>query len=143
MSIHGTLVRRTGMRVLVAVVLLSAPPSLALQPLEAFVRSSLQKNADILEATAVRDQQHAQSDVAIGRVLPGLFARAAYTRNQYESPAPLGGVTYPLIPRSQFDGSAVIPVPLIDVAGWRRAKAADTSEEAANQQLVSTRLGVQ
>ncbi|MCA1827011.1 MAG: TolC family protein [Myxococcales bacterium] len=140
------------MRLLLAGILLCSSPSFALQPLEAFVSSALQRNPDALEAKANLDQQRAQSDLALGRVLPGISARASYTRNQYASVVTLTATdsagkpqtqTFTIVPIEQWDGSATLTVPLIDVAGWSRARAASTGANAANEQLVSTRLFVE
>src|ERR1700674_3121281 len=96
-------------------------PSLAPQPLEVFVAGARQHNPDALEARANLSQQEAQADSALGRVLPGVSARGSYTRNQYGSQidiAPLAQPPQPvtLVPTDQWDGSATLKVPLIDLA---------------------------
>ena len=123
-------------------------PSLALQPVEAFVVGARQRNPDELEARANLSQQEAQADSTLGRVLPGVRARGSYTRNQYGvvvDIAPPGGPPQPvsLVPRDQWDGSATLTVPLIDLAGFRRVGAARSSAQAAAHQLDSTRLLVE
>ena len=65
----------------------------ALQPIEAFIQSARQRSPDNDEARANLEQQKAQADVALGRVLPGLSARGSYTRNQYQ-----GSITVPTDP---------------------------------------------
>src|SRR3989442_7174411 len=113
---------------LFALLVLYSLPSLALQPVEAFVAGARQRNPDELEARANLSQQEAQADSTLGRVLPGVGARGSYTRNQYSSVvdiAPAGSPPQPvtLVPRDQWDGSATVTVPLIDLAGYRRVGA--------------------
>src|SRR5881275_2444831 len=107
----------------VAVTLFWSLPSPALQPLDVFVASARERNPDALEAKAGLSQQNAQSDVALGRVLPGISARGAYTRNQYGTTVDLGNGPITVVPDHQWDGSATVTVPLIDAAGWARAAA--------------------
>src|SRR5258708_40050186 len=57
----------------------------ALQPLEAFIRSGRTKSPDNAEARANLSQQQGVADATLGRVLPGISARANYVRNQYQS----------------------------------------------------------
>ncbi|HYY53557.1 MAG TPA: TolC family protein [Myxococcales bacterium] len=127
----------------VAVTLSWSLPSLALQPLDVFVASARERNPDALEAKAGLAQQNAQSDVALGRVLPGISARGAYTRNQYGTTVDLGTGPITVVPDHQWDGSATVTVPLIDAAGWARAAAAKTTANAAGFQLASARLQVE
>src|SRR5215468_1467839 len=102
------------LRLLVLISLLVSLPSYALQPVEAFVASSLNHNPDVLEAKANALQQSAGSDAALGRVLPGVSARGSYTRNQYGSS--FQGIT--ITPIDQWDAYGTVTVPLIDLAGW-------------------------
>jgi len=123
-------------------------PSLALQPVEAFVVGARQRNPDELEARANLSQQQAQADSTLGRVLPGVTARGSYTRNQYGSQIDIAQPGQPpqavtLVPRDQWDGTATLNVPLIDLAGFRRVSAAKTSAQASAHQLESTRLQVE
>src|SRR5260370_1458532 len=120
-----------------------SPPSPALQPLEAFVAGARRQNPDALEATANLWQQQAQADPALGAVLPGVSARGSYTRNQYSSTIDVGlpqPVT--LVPKDQWDGSATLRVPLVDLAGFRKVSAARTTAEAAGHQLAATQLQI-
>src|SRR5260370_10413352 len=106
---------------------LYAPPSAALQPLEAFVAGARRQNPDALEATANLSQQQAQADSSLGAVLPGVSARGSYTRNQYSSTIDVGlpkPVT--IVPTHQWDGTASPRVPLIDLPGSARAPAPRT-----------------
>ena len=145
MSIRAVLVRRTGMKAWPVMVglLICSLPAFALQPLDAFIGSSLRHNPDALEARANALQQRAQSDVALGRVLPGVSARGAYTRNQYDAKVSVGTQTITVVPIDQWDGSATITIPLIDLAGWARASAAKTAASAGDLQLAAARLSVQ
>lgn len=118
-------------------------PAMALQPLDQFLASARRRNPDALEARANLSQQQAQADSALGVVLPGVSARGSYTRNQYSSTIDLGQGPVTIVPRDQWDGSATLKVPLIDLAGFRRVAAARTSADAAGHQLDSTRLQVE
>lgn len=129
---------------LMLAVLLCSLPAFALQPLDAFVSSALSRNPDVLEARANALFQGAQSDVSLGRVLPGLSARGAYTRNQYDARIDVApGQSVTVVPIDQWDGSATLTVPLIDLAGWTRASAAKMNANAAGLQLASARLAVE
>jgi outer membrane protein TolC len=127
---------------------LHSPPSLALQPIETFLAGARERNPDEMEARATAAQQQAQALSALGRVLPGMSANGSYTRNQYSSAITLAqpgqpGQTATLLPRDQWDGSATLTVPLIDLAGFRRVGSANASASAAAYQLDATWLQVQ
>ncbi len=127
--------------------LLAPSPSSALQPLEAFLASASSHNADELESRANVAQQRAQSDTALGRVLPGLSASASYIRNQYQAQASLptaggGSQLVTITPYDQVLGTAALTVPLVDLANFRRFAAARASAEGAERQLEATRLQV-
>src|ERR1700730_12048038 len=118
-----------------ALLALSALPSLAPQPVEEFVVGARKRNPDDLEARANLAQQQAQADSTLGRVLPGVTSRGSYTRNQYGSTIDIALPGQPpnpitLVPTNQWDGSATLTVPLIDLAGFRRGSAAGTSAAA-------------
>src|SRR5258708_38533269 len=128
-----------GMLVIVTAVL-AAAPAIALQPLDAFIAAARERNPDALEARANLAQQDAQADAALGSRLPGVTARATYARNQYQSQIALPGFpTTTLVPTDQWDGSATLSVPLVDLAGFRRLAAAKTNVDAATQPLAATR----
>jgi outer membrane protein TolC len=115
-----------------------------LQPLQAFVASARDRNPDSLEAVANVDQQQAQSQLAWGRVLPGVTLRGIYTRNQYDSVVSLGpGQSVTVVPLNQRDGFATLTVTLFDAAGFQRIAAAGTASDAADQALIATRLLVE
>jgi outer membrane protein TolC len=115
---------------------------------EEFVAGSRQRNPDTLEARANLSQQEAEADVSLGRVLPGIGARGSYTRNQYGSQIDIAAPGQPpqqvtIVPRDQWDGSATLTVPLIDLAGFRRVSAANTNAQAFRHLLASTQLLVE
>jgi outer membrane protein TolC len=65
-------------------------PSLALQPLDAFVASARTQNADALEARATADEQRAEADASLGKRLPGVALRGSYAqpvRRDHRAPA--------------------------------------------------------
>ncbi len=146
MSISTFPDRSTSMTVsfVTAGLLLVSLPALALQPLDAFVTAAIERNPQVLEAKANALQQRAESDVAVGRVLPGISVRGAYTRNQSQSQVDLApGESVTLVPGHQWDGSATFAVPLFDAAGWARASAAKLAANASDLQLASARLSIE
>src|SRR5467141_1493407 len=127
---------------------LHSPPSLALQPLEMFLAGASERNPDELEARAAVLEQQGQALSALGRVLPGVAANGSYTRNQYSSAITLAqpgqpAQTVTLLPRDEWDGSATLTVPLVDLAGIRRVSAANAGAKSAAYQLDATWLQVQ
>ena len=130
------------------VVVLRSPPSLAIQPMEVFLAGARERNPDQLEARATALEQQGQALSALGRVLPGVAANGSYTRNQYSSTITLAqpgqaAQTVTVLPRDQWDGSATLTIPLVDLAGFRRVNAANASARAAAHQLDATWLQVQ
>jgi outer membrane protein TolC len=127
-------------------ILFAALPALALQPVGVFVAAAGQHNPDALESIANLDSANGQADVGLGKVLPGVSARGAYTRNQFEAIVDFtqfGGGKVTVLPFNQWDAFATLTVPLIDLAGFERAAANKTSARAAGDRLVSTRLQVE
>src|SRR2546428_2019184 len=129
-------------------VVLHSPPAVALQPVETFLAGAREGRPDELEARATALQQQGQALSALGRVLPGVAANGSYTRNQYSSAITLAepgqpAQTVTLLPRDQWDGSATLTVPLVDLAGFRRVSAANASARAAAYQLDATWLQLQ
>jgi len=127
---------------------LHSPASLAVQPLEVFLAGARERNPDQLEARATALEQQGQALSALGRVLPGVAANGSYTRNQYSSAITLAqpgqaAQTVTVLPRDQWDGSATLTVPLVDLAGLRRVDAANASARAAAHQVDATWLQVQ
>src|SRR5438045_9716971 len=116
--------------------LLYSLPTLALEPVETFVAGARHGNPEAPEGRANLAQEEAQADSTLGRVLPGISARGSYTRNQYSSSidiAPPGQAPQPItvVPSDQWDGSATLRVPLIDLAGFTRISAAESDVQAA------------
>jgi outer membrane protein TolC len=133
-------------KVLVALGILSiAARASALQPLDEFLRGARSSSADNAEARAARNQARADATAALGRALPRLSLRGAYTRNELESRLQLPGapVALTLAPREQLDGSATLDVPLIDLASWARIGAARSGARASALQEAATDLRVQ
>jgi len=134
---------------LIGLVLVLPVGAQALQPLEVFIQSARQRSPDNDEARANLDQQKAQADVALGRVLPGLSARGNYVRNQFQ-----GSITAPtdpaapprtitITPYDQLTGSATVSATLIDLTNFLRVAAAETGAEASAKQLEATSLQVE
>ncbi len=120
-------------------VLLAAAPAEALQPLETFLRGAAETGTDNREARANADSQRAQATAALGRLLPGLSLRGAYTYNQYESAValPTGGDSpqrITIVPQDQLDGTATLTVPLVDLANFARLGSAREGAAAATEQ---------
>ncbi|MBS2030899.1 MAG: TolC family protein [Deltaproteobacteria bacterium] len=134
------------------------PSAHALQPLDQFVASAHSQNVSESASRANLQVAQAQADVALGRQLPAIAARGAYTFNQYAQALPAGsfGVIPPtppateptklppvdltITPQNQLDGTATIQVPLVDLASFQRIAAARTNAEAANHQLDNVKL---
>jgi len=119
-------------------------PSLALQPLDAFVASARTQNADALEARATADEQRAEADASLGKRLPGVALRGSYARNQYDVTIALPGFApVTLLPRDQWDGTATLNVPLIDLAAFQRVASARTIAAAGALQIEAVKLAVE
>jgi outer membrane protein TolC len=148
--------------VLATFALMASPRvALAVQPLDVFLQGAQRANVDALEAQAVLLQQQANKDLTLGRVLPGIQARGTYTRNQYDVTFPFpetDAAGNPVIdpatgrqavdnvtvtPIQQFDITATVTVPLIDLAGFQRVAAAKTAIVSADKSLRNTRLLVE
>lgn len=131
-----------------ALLVLAARAS-ALQPLDLFLRAARTASVDTAEARAARRQLRAEADAALGRALPRLSLRGAYTRNEFESvlqlPATAGApaTAVTLTPKDQLDGTATLDVPLVDLSSFARIGAARTSAKAAATQVESTVLRVE
>jgi outer membrane protein TolC len=113
-----------------------APPALALQPLEQFVKAARSHNPSNREAEANRAQAEAQAGESLGRALPGFSAAGSYTRNQRE--VAFGGTT--VVARDQWDAALVLEVPLIDLGRFARISAANRAAEAATHRREATAL---
>jgi len=133
-----------------ALLLLTLAPgaSVALQPLEVFAAGARERNPTALEARAGLRERGAEADVALGRVLPGISFDGQYAHNQYSSEIDLGALGGPsrtivLLPKNQWNGTATVTVPLVDLANFQRIGAARAEAEAAARQLEAMRLEVE
>ncbi len=140
--------RRAGpsrLRLLVAVAGIAvAAPGSALQPLEGFLRGARAGAPDNLEASAARRQSDAAADGELGRALPRLTLRGTYARSQYGSELQIPGAPpITLSPQEQWDGSATLDVPLVDLAQFTRIASARSSARAAATGAAATDLQVQ
>jgi outer membrane protein TolC len=121
-----------------------AAPASALQPLGDFLQAARSGSADAAEARAAARQAGAEAGAALGRALPRLSLQGAYTRNQYRSAFPLpGGASVTITPLQQWDGTAALQVPLVDLASFARISASRTGARAAASQERATALRVE
>src|SRR5215472_11285545 len=97
----------------IAVPMLAASPAVALQPLDVFIAAARERNPDAQQARANLAEQNAAADFSLGKQLPGLSARGAYNRKQYEVqlrlPVP-PEQTILIQPHDQWVGSATLTV---------------------------------
>ena len=133
------------LKVLVALAgIAAATPGSALQPLQEFLRGARANAPDNAEASAIRRQSDAAADGELGRALPRLTLRGTYTRSQYDSTLELPGAPpITLTPKEQWDGSATLDVPLIDLARFTRIASARSGARAAETGAAATDLQVQ
>jgi outer membrane protein TolC len=132
-------------------------PGSALQPLDAFVTSAHKTNPQLRASAALNEQRDAEADRATGALLPAIQAQGVYTRNQYqiefpagllgggaampgtgEQPAESGG-TIKVLPYNQLDATFSLSVPLIDVGGWARRRAAKAVSEVSKADVANAR----
>ncbi len=134
--------------VLAALGLLVAGRAGALQPLDEFLRGARDASPDNAEARATGRQRGAEADAALGLTLPRLSLQGRYTRNQDETvlalPGPNGTTsTVTITPRNQWDGTAALDVPLIDLARFAGVGAARAGARAAEAERAATALRVE
>src|SRR5262249_45737854 len=123
---------------------LVASPAKALQPLEAFLTGARERNPDAQQARASLDQQNADAFTALGRQLPAVSVKANYYRNQYEALiGPVEGKVITIQRQDQWQGTATLSVPLIDLASFQQIAAARTSADSYARRLEATRLTVE
>jgi outer membrane protein TolC len=114
-------------------------PAHATQPLSAFLERAAGQSYDSRESAATFRQREAESDAALGRLLPALSARGVYTRNQYEVAAQL-----PMAPpiviqkKNQLDGYLQLDVPIVDLASYHRYRSQRALTRAAGEQHTVT-----
>lgn len=115
-------------------------PAYALQPLPEFFAAAHRASTDARQAALVTVQREADEMIAASPLLPSLTASGTYTLNQFESVINMGQGSVVIQPRHGLSGSAQLSIPLIDLAAWRRKKAADRVVEAARLSQESTAL---
>jgi outer membrane protein TolC len=114
----------------------------ALQPLSEFFTASRGASTDARQAALVTVQREADEMIAASQLLPSIAASGTYTLNQFESVINMGQGSVVIQPRHGFSGSAQLSIPLLDLASWRRKKAADRVVEAARLSQETTALDV-
>jgi outer membrane protein TolC len=129
------------------VVVSLASPAQAIQPLSAFIEASDDANTDLQITRSTNEQRDAEADRSTGALLPSFSAQGTYTRNQFEVAFPamaIGGGTGTIVilPQNQWDASLTLSVPIIDVAGWERRKAAHAANDGAKADVEATRADV-
>jgi outer membrane protein TolC len=123
-------------------VLLSPSPAHALQPLSDFLTASHMASTDARQAAIVTVQREADQMIAASQLLPSVAASGSYTINQFESVISMPQGSVVIQPRHGLSGSAQLSIPLLDLASWRRKKAADRVVEAARLSQETTALDV-
>jgi outer membrane protein TolC len=130
----------------IASALLAASPAMALQPLEVFIAAAHEQNPDAQRARANLAEQNAQADVALGRQLPGVSVQATYLRNQYQVSLTVPITppqTFTILPKNEWQGSATVTVPLVNLANFWRIAAAKTNAESYARTLAASILAVE
>jgi outer membrane protein TolC len=117
-------------------------PAHALQPLSEFFSASHQASTDARQAALVTVQREADEMIAASQLLPSVSASGSYTLNQFESVISIGQGSVVIQPRHGLSGSAQLSIPLLDLASWRRKKAADRVVEAARLSQETTAIEV-
>ena len=131
--------KRPPVLLLILAVLLTANRAHALQPLEDFLQAARAYHPGNRESRAELDAAQAQEIAAIGELLPSLSLNGSYARNQYEtvmSPGTPQEIT--ITPYDQLDGRATIAMPLIDPAGFWRARAAKAQARSSQWRQAAT-----
>jgi outer membrane protein TolC len=144
-----TLVRRLAIVAGASLALLPASSAHALQPLGAFLEHAKTWNPDNRAATATVDQRDAEVSVASGNLEPNLQFNGLYTRNQYEATTGTLGFMLPpgtpvsvITPLNQFDGNAILTVPIINVANWDRRSVSKATLAGAKADQANAALNV-
>jgi outer membrane protein TolC len=118
---------------------LSGRAAQATQPLTAFMERAAGQSFDSRESAATFRQREAESDAALGKLLPAFSARGVYTRNQYEAAATLPmGPTIVIQKKDQLDGFLQLDVPIVDLSNYHRYRAQRALSQAANEQQTVT-----
>lgn len=138
----------------------------ATEPLQAFLDRAKTYSFDAREAAAIEQQRSADTNVALGKLMPSFSARGVYTRNQEEVAATLPGrapvpampamngmpatdpipgtdpVRLVITPLNQLDAFLQLDVPIIDLANYHRYKAASALAESAVEQRGATTIDI-
>ena len=117
-------------------------PAYALQPLSEFFAAAHRASTDARQTALVTVQREADEMIAGSQLLPSLTASGSYTLNQFESVISMPQGSVVIQPRHGLSGSAQLSIPLLDLAAWRRKKAADRIVEAARLSQENTALDV-
>jgi outer membrane protein TolC len=127
--------------------ILGARAAHATQPLSAFLERAATQSYDSRESAATFRQREAESDAALGKLLPALSARGVYTRNQYGATAQVPVVTNGVLeagPRlviqkkNQLDGYLQADVPILDLSSYHRYRSQQALSKAASEQQTVT-----
>jgi outer membrane protein len=123
-----------------ALVLASASPVWATQPLQDFLQRAQMQNFDVRESNATERQRGSEADAALGRLTPAVSARGQYTRNQAEVSAVFPGTNKPIVisPQDQLDAVFQLDVPIVDLANYHRYKSAKSIAKSASEQRDAT-----
>ncbi len=129
-------------------ILLAGVPAQALQPLQEFLAAARTASVDNREARMSAVEQQEEALAAFGRELPDVQVRGVYTRNEFAAVFPVmvqPGVTKTLTiqPYDQWDLFLQADAPIVDIAGWMRARAARQAARAAGDNARATALDVQ
>lgn len=128
---------------------LGAPRSAhATQPLQEFIERASSQSFDARESNALVSQREAESDAALGGLLPTASARGVYTRNQYEVPINIPGEmgapgkTVYIQRYNQLDGYLQLDVPLVNVSNYHRYKSGQALAQSSKEQRAAISLDV-
>jgi len=147
----------------VPLVLLSAAPARALQPLKEFIDHASTWNPDNRAAHATVDQREAEVGVSNGNLQPNLQFNALYTHNQYEvttgslfsipasaiamNPSLAGFASLipneTIQPHNQMDGNIILTVPIINIANWDRRSVSKATLAGAKADEANAAINVQ
>jgi outer membrane protein TolC len=130
---------------------LTAHPARALQPVGEFLTHAKTWNTQNRAAHATTAQRDAELGISTGALLPNLSATAMYTRNQYQVTTgdafsgliPPNTPTLIIQPQDQFDGNAILNIPIIHIANWDRRAAAKSALAGARADEANSELLVQ
>ncbi len=142
LSVHSGMTGSRGLALVVAL-LVATPHARALQPLEEFVDGARSTHPDARAAALLAVQRDAEALAARGALLPSVSATGTYTLNQYEAALDAGAAGRIVVqPRHGVGGSLQLTVPLVDLAAWRTAGAADAAALASERSAEASTLGV-